>query len=142
VRIVLDTDVMVSAFRSRTGSSRDWLRAALQGEVTLLLSIPLVLQYEEVLLRPEHLATSGATEDSVRAILDALCVVAEPVNISFRWRPSLTDPTDEMVLEAAVNGRADALLTFNERDFAGAKRFGIEISRPGPALRRWKEQQT
>jgi putative PIN family toxin of toxin-antitoxin system len=142
MRVVLDTDVMVSAFRSRTGASRDWLRAALQGEVTLLLSVPLLLQYEEVLLRPEHLLASGANEESIRDILDALCVVAEPVDISFRWRPSLKDPTDEMVLEAAVNGRADALLTFNGRDFAGARRFGIETSKPGPAWRRWKEQQT
>ncbi len=114
--------------------------AALQREVTLLLSVPLVVQYEDVLTRPEHLAASGSNEETVREILDALCIVAEPVDISFRWRPSLKDPTDEMVLEAAVNGHADALLTFNERDFAGAKQFGIEISRPGPAWRRWKEQ--
>lgn len=91
-------------------------------------------------MRPEHLSASGATEESVREVLNALCIVAEPVDISFLWRPSLKDPTDEMVLEAAINGRADALLTFNERDFVGAKRFGIEVSRPGPAWRKWKEQ--
>jgi len=140
MRIVIDTDVMVSAFRSRSGASRAWLRAGLQGEVALLLSVPLVLQYEEVLTRPEHLQAAGTDASTVLRILDALCVVAEPVEVSYLWRPQLNDPTDEMVLEAAVNGRADQLLTFNARDFRGAGAFGINIERPGPAWRKWKGQ--
>ena len=113
---------------------------ALMGEVTMLMSVPLMLQYEEVLTRPEHLRAAETDAPTVLRILDALCVVAEPVEISYSWRPQLSDPTDEMVLETAVNGRADQLLTFNARDFRGAEKFTVGIARPGPAWRTWKGQ--
>jgi predicted nucleic acid-binding protein len=137
--VALDTDVMVAAFRSRLGASRAWLRAILKGEATLLLSVPLVLQYEAVLTRPEHLAAGRASAGQIVALLDALCAVCRPVEIAFLWRPTLRDPDDEMVLEVAANGRADRLLTFNERDFAGAERFGVRVVRPGPAWRAWRQ---
>ncbi len=71
------------------------------------------------------------------AILDAIAAVAVPVEPSYSWRPMLADPDDEMVLEAAVNGRAGAIVTFNKQDFlAGARRFGLEILVPGEALKR------
>ena len=130
-----DTDVLVAAVRSRLGASRAWLRAILRGEAALLLSVPLVLQYEAVLMRPEPLAASRAND----ALLDALCAVCRPVEIACLWRPTLRDPDHEMVLEVAANGRADRLLTFNERDFAGAARFGVRIARPGPAWRAWRQ---
>src|SRR5207302_1849489 len=107
MKLALDTDVLVAAVRSRRGTSRAWLRAILRGEATLLLSVPLALQYEAVLTRPEHLAASGMTIARIDALLDALCAVCIPVEISFLWRPVLRDPDDEMVLEIAVNGRAD-----------------------------------
>ena len=72
-------------------------------------------------------------------LLNALCAVCTPVEISFLWRPMLRDPNDEMVLEVAVNGGADWLLTFNARDFAGAERLGVRIERPGPAWRSWRQ---
>ena len=137
--VVLDTDVLVAAVRSRMGASRAWVRAILLGEATLLLSVPLVLQYEAVLLRPEHLAAARASAAQIQALLDALCAICRPVEIAFLWRPTLRDPGDEMVLQAAVNGRADCLLTFNRRDFADAARFGVEISLPGPAWRAWRQ---
>ncbi len=105
----------------------------------MLLSVPLALQYEAVLTRPEHLAASGASLDEAMLLLNALCAVCTPVEISFLWRPMLRDPDDEMVLEVAVNGRADRLLTFNERHFAGAERLGVRIERPGPAWRSWRQ---
>jgi predicted nucleic acid-binding protein len=114
------------------------LRAILAGEATLLLSVPLALQYEAVLTRPEHLAAAGATVEQITALLDALLAVCRPVEISFLWRPILRDADDEMVLEVAVNGRADRLLTFNERDFAGSGRLGVTVERPGPAWRSWR----
>lgn len=138
MRIVLDTDVVVAGLRSRRGASRAWLRAVLRQEVELLLSVPLVLQYEAVLLRPDCLATMRATPRQVEQFLDVLCAVGHPVEISFLWRPTLRDPDDEMVLEAAMHGRADRLLTFNARDFAGAVGMGVTIERPGPAWRTWK----
>jgi putative PIN family toxin of toxin-antitoxin system len=140
MRLALDTDVLVAAVRSRRGVSRAWLGAILRGEATLLLSVPLVLQYEAVLTRPEQLAAAGARVEQVTELLDALCAVCTPVEISFLWRPMLRDATDEMVLEVAVNSRADRLLTFNERDFAGAGRLGVTVERPGPAWRSWRQR--
>jgi predicted nucleic acid-binding protein len=104
MRIVLDTDVVVAAVRSRLGASRAWLRAILAGEAMLLLSVPLALQYEAELKRPERLAGSGATLAEIDTLLDALAAIFEPVAISYLWRPALRDPDDEMVLEAAMNG--------------------------------------
>jgi putative PIN family toxin of toxin-antitoxin system len=135
MKVVLDTDVLVAAVRSRQGASRAWLASVLSGEVTLLLSVPLAFEYEDVLLRPEQLRASGATVEQMSALLDALCAVCRPVEIQFLWRPMLRDPDDEMVLEVAANGRADRLLTFNERHFAGAARLGVVVERPGPAWR-------
>lgn len=140
MKLALDTDVLVAALRSRRGASRAWLRAILRREAILLLSVPLVLQYESVLTRPEHLAAAGASRDKATALLDALCAVSLPVEISFLWRPMLRDPNDEMVLEVAVNGRAKRLLTFNERDFAGTEQFGVRVERPGPAWRSWRQR--
>jgi len=91
MRLALDTDVLVAAVRSRRGASRAWIRAILTREATLLLSVPLALQYEAVLMRPEHLAASGASVEQVTALLDALCAVCSPVEISFLWRPMLRD---------------------------------------------------
>jgi putative PIN family toxin of toxin-antitoxin system len=138
MKLALDTDVLVAAVRSRRGASRAWIGAILREEATLLLSVPLALQYEAVLTRPEQLAAAGTTVEQITALLDALCAVCKPVEISFLWRPVLRDANDEMVLEAAVNGQADRLLTFNERDFAGAGQLGVTVERPGPAWRSWR----
>lgn len=139
MRVTLDTDVLVAALRSRSGASRAWLRGILRKKVTLLLSVPLALQYEAVITGPEHLAATGASIADVNMLLDALCAVCVPVEIPFLWRPALRDPDDEMVLEVAANGRADWLLTFNERDFAGAERLGVRVQRPGPAWQSWRQ---
>lgn len=140
MRVVLDTDVLVAALRSRRGASAVWLRAALRREVEMLASVPMMLQYESVVLRPEHRRGSRLSMAELGAVLDAIAAVVTPVTISYLWRPILRDPDDELVLETAINGRADLLLTFNERDFAGAERFSPRISRPGPALQDWLER--
>ena len=139
MRLVLDADVLVAAIRSRRGASAAWLRAALRREVQLLCSVPLMLHYEAVVLRPQQRASSIFSLPELHALLDAIAVVATPVMISYLWRPMLRDPDDELVLETAVNGGAELLLTFNERDFAGAERFAPRVSRPGPAWRAWLE---
>jgi predicted nucleic acid-binding protein len=107
-------------------------------EAELLLSVPLMLQYEAVLLRPEILAATQLNTGQIGQILDLFCAVGRQVEVSFLWRPTLRDPDDEMVLEAAMNGQADRLLTFNLRDFAGSERLSMRIERPGPAWREWK----
>lgn len=104
--------------------------------MTLLVSTPLLIEYEAVLTRSEHLAASGATAEDVALILDDLAASAQPVRLDFLWRPIMRDADDEMVLETAVNGGADALATFNLADLSvAAARFGIPAMRPGDLLK-------
>jgi predicted nucleic acid-binding protein len=128
---------MVAAIRSEAGASRRLLVAALRRRFTLLVSVPLLVEYQAVMTRTEHLTASGLTSDDVGVLLDAVASVGEPVRLAFLWRPTLRDPDDDMVLEAAVNGQADAIVTFNRRDFGlAAERFGIEVLSPGAAIER------
>jgi putative PIN family toxin of toxin-antitoxin system len=136
MRYVLDTDVVTAGMRSPTGASAELLRLARHRAVTLLASVPLFLEYEATCLDPEHRRAAGLTARQVRHFLDALAVFVEPVVTHYLWRPQLRDPGDEMVLEVAVNGQADALVTFNRRDFGLAPaRFGIKLWLPSEALR-------
>jgi putative PIN family toxin of toxin-antitoxin system len=121
---VLDMDVLVAALRSSRGASRQLLLGALDHRFELLLSVPLVLEYEAVLTRPENLAACGLRGEEVERVLDDLASVARLVRLSFRWRPRLSDPNDDMVLETAVKGDADAIVTFNQRDFRETSRSG------------------
>ena len=137
MRYVADTDVIVAAMRSPGGASAAILRAARHGMVTLLMSVPLGMEYEAVCSDSEHRLAAGLSDREVQIFLDALLAMAEPVKTHFLWRPQLRDPGDEMVLEAAVNGRADALVTFNVRDFGAVPaRFGIELMIPREAIER------
>lgn len=134
-RYVLDTDVVVAALRSDQGASRQLLLAALNKEFDLMLSVPLILEYEAVLTRPEHLAVFRISKAEVSGVLDDLAAVAHPVKIDFRWRPSLPDPDDDMVLETAVNGNAHGIVTFNLRDFqVTSKTFDCAVLLPREAL--------
>jgi len=124
---VLDTDAVVAAMRSPTGASAAIVRAVRQRQATLLLSVPLAMEYEAVCRRSEHRMEAGLSERQVEIFLDAIIAMAEPVPTHFLWRPQLRDPNDEMVLEAAVNGRAEVLVTFNVRDYGtAASQFGVE----------------
>ena len=134
---MLDTDAVVAAIRSPTGASAAIVRAVRQRQAALLLSVPLAMEYEAVCRRPEHRVEAGLSEREVEIFLDALIALAEPVLTHFLWRPQLHDPNDEMVLEAAVNGRADAVVTFNVRDYGtAASQFGVEVLLPREAIAR------
>jgi putative PIN family toxin of toxin-antitoxin system len=137
VRCVLDTDVVVAAVRSAQGASRGLLEAIHDGRLTGLISVPLLLEYEAVLSRAEHLRVRGLSLDDVGAILDGLAGVMEHVTLHYLWRPLLRDGDDDMVLETAINGRAAAIVTFNLRDYGRwPESFGIEVLRPTDCLRR------
>jgi putative PIN family toxin of toxin-antitoxin system len=136
LRVVLDTNILIHARRSRTGASNALLRAVDDGAFRLLVSVPLFLEYESVLTRPDHLLASGLTERQANEFLDYLAILAEPVKLHYLWRPQLGDVADDMVLETAINGRANCIVTFNTRHFGPAARFGIEIVWPAEAIRR------
>jgi len=141
VRLVLDTDVVVAAMRSPAGASAELLRRARRGQVRLAASVSLFMEYEAVCLREEHLSAAGLTPAEGVVLLDALASLVQPVSVHFLWRPQLRDPADELVLEAAVNARADALLTFNLRHFkAATARFGLPVMRPADALVRLEKE--
>lgn len=113
------------------------MTAALDRQIALVLSVPLAIEYEAVLMRPEHLRDAGIGAADVGVLLDALVLIAEPVSFAYLWRPALRDPDDDMVLETAVNGGAEAIVTFNGRDFLPeAARFGIAVLRPQEVLLR------
>ncbi|MDG4604168.1 MAG: putative toxin-antitoxin system toxin component, PIN family [Defluviicoccus sp.] len=137
MKLVLDTDVVVAAVLSERGASRQILLRVVEGALAAVVSVPLMLEYEAVLKRPQHLRASGLSVDDVEIILDQLAASMQPVDLYFLWRPVLRDAEDDMVLETAVNGGADAIITFNTADFGEApSRFGITLSRPGDLLRR------
>ena len=133
---MLDTSVLVAGFRSRKGASNALLRHVVSGTFRPLVTTALFLEYEEVLLRAEHRLVTGMTEGDVEQALAAFASAAEPVEVHFRWRPQLADPSDELVLEAAVNGCADALVTHNVRDFEPASgKFGLAVMTPQQYLK-------
>ncbi len=134
--IIFDTDVIVSAMRSPSGASAELLRRVHEGKLYCGVSVALAMEYETVCLRNEHVLASGLSTQDATLFVDAVIAMAQPVQVHYRWRPQLRDPSDEMVLEAAVNARADALLTFNLRHFqVAAKTFGLIVQRPGEFLR-------
>jgi putative PIN family toxin of toxin-antitoxin system len=137
VRAVLDTSVLVAAMRSQDGASHQLLTHVARGSLTILASPALFLEYEDVLLRPSQMTAHGLTLSQIRRILLALAKLLEPVDIHYRWRPQLPDSADELVLDIAVNGRADALVTHNRKHFVPVERiFGIPVLTPGEMLRR------
>jgi putative PIN family toxin of toxin-antitoxin system len=134
--IVFDTDVIVSAMRSPSGASAELLRMLRRGTLSAGVSVALALEYEAVCLRDEHLQVAGLTMQEGLIFVDAVVAMAQPVAVHYRWRPQLRDPSDEMVLEAAVNAKADVLLSFNLRHFQpAAAKFGLQVQRPGDFLR-------
>lgn len=123
--------------RSPRGASAALLVEARQGRLTLVANVALALEYEATCRLAEHRLASGLDLEQVGIFVDAVIAMAEPVESHFIWRPQLRDPGDELVLEAAVNGHADAIVTFNQRDFGAIpQRFGIELLMPAEALRR------
>ena len=122
--VVLDTNVLVAGLRSRLGASFRLISLIGEGKFGINLSVPLVLEYEEVLIRQQR--DLGLTTSDVDDFLDYLCSVANLHEVYFLWRPHLRDPKDEMILELAVKARCEYIVTYNERDFRGVQKFGIQ----------------
>jgi predicted nucleic acid-binding protein len=123
--------------RSPTGASAALLMAARRSEITMLANVASALEYEATCQLAEHRLAAGLDLDQVGIFIDAVLAMVEPVETHFIWRPQLRDPADEFVLEAAVNGQAAAIVTFNRRDFGGVPAgFGIDVLTPAEAIRR------
>ena len=136
MKIVLDTDVVVAAMRSPTGASAELIRMARRQELTVAASVSLMMEYEAVCLRDEHMVAAGLNHGQVMTFLDAIAGFVKPVKVHFLWRPQLRDPADELVLEAAVNADVDALVSFNIRHFkAAVAKFNFRLESPGAFLR-------
>lgn len=135
-RFVLDTNVLVTAMCNRNGASHLLIRWALADKISLLASPPLWLEYEAVLKRPEIRLRHGISIENLDTVMDTLAAHVEPVHLSYLWRPQLRDPNDEMVLETALNAAADALVTFNTKDFAdAARRFSLKLVTPAECIK-------
>jgi putative PIN family toxin of toxin-antitoxin system len=137
VLVVLDSSVFVAALRSRRGASFRVLTLLRSGRFEIAVSVPLVLEYEGVLRR--HARELGLRARDATDIVDYLCSIGHRQEIHFLWRPTLSDPRDEFVLELAVAARCDAIVTHNLRDFSGAQPFGIRVVTPATFLRSIEE---
>ena len=132
-QVVIDTNVIVAGLRSRRGSAFQLLTLIDTGHFDIHLSVPLVLEYTEVLLR--ELSNLYLSREEVDDLIDFYCAVGVQHEIFFLWRPFLRDPTDEMVLELAVKAGCQSIITYNARDFAGVEQFGLNVLEPSEFLR-------
>ncbi|MEM6254365.1 MAG: putative toxin-antitoxin system toxin component, PIN family [Cyanobacteria bacterium P01_D01_bin.156] len=131
-QIVIDTNVIVAGLRSRNGAAFKLLGLVGSESFNIHLSVPLVLEYEEVLLRQLPNLTINASD--IQDFIDFHCTIAAHHQIFFLWRPYLRDPKDDMVLELAVKAECDSVVTYNTRDFAGIEQFGISAITPAEFL--------
>jgi putative PIN family toxin of toxin-antitoxin system len=131
-RVVFDTNVLVSALRSRKGASFKVISLIGSDLFRLSISVPLFLEYESAAKRISKLA--GLTDADIDDILDYICRVAEHGDIYYLWRPFLKDPKDDMVLELAVESESEFIVTHNLRDFTGIEKFGLKAITPRQLL--------
>ena len=136
-RIVLDTNVLASAFTSGRGASREVLRRVLRREAEALISVPLLTEYEGVLARPQLQQRCSLSLQEQAMLFDAFLACTELVEVYYRWRPNLPDESDNHVLELAVAAGGATILTFNRKDFLrGELRFpDVAILSPGSWLK-------
>ena len=128
MNIVIDTNVIFSALRSRCGASFKLVSLLPSGRFLVSISVPLIIEYEDVLKRGN--LPPPISEKDIGDFIDFLCHVGNPQDIFFLWRPFLPDPPDDLVLEVAVAGGCDAIITYNKRHFKNVDKFGLRILDP------------
>jgi putative PIN family toxin of toxin-antitoxin system len=124
-QIVLDTNIIYSALRSKRGASYRLLSLLESSKFEINLSVPLVIEYEDVLLRKKN--TLNFSESQIAQVLDYLCLVGNWHEVYFLWRPILKDPEDDMILELAVRANCKYIVTYNKADFQGVEKFDIKL---------------
>lgn len=125
LQIVLDTNVIYAALRSKRGASYRLLTLLDSDKFEINLSVPLVIEYEDVLKR--RIDSLTFTEKRIDQFLDYLCMVGNWHEVYFLWRPILKDPEDDMILELAVSTGCQYIITYNKQDFQGVNKFGIHL---------------
>mgnify|MGYP002750505605 FL=1 len=131
--VVLDTNVLVSAIRSNRGTSFQVLTSVGTGLFDIAVSVPLVVEYEDAMLR--HVEHSNLKETDIKDIIDYLCTIAKLQHIYFLWRPLLRDPRDDLVVEVAIAAGCDAIVTHNRKDFEGVESLGLRVLTPSAFLK-------
>lgn len=136
VSVVIDTNVLVAAIRSRDGASFALLSLLAESEPPIepVVSVPLVLEYEDAMVR--SLGSTSLSESDIGDLLDFFCSVSTHQEIFYLWRPLLKDPGDDLVLEVAVAAEVDYLVTFNIRDFVGSETLGVKTISPRKLLKK------
>ena len=129
MRVVIDTNVIVSGLRSKKGAAFRVLEGISKGIVKPVLSQALFLEYEDVLMRPGMLP-SQMPQEAIERFLNAFIRASELQEVYFRWRPWLPDPHDEFVLELAVAAGCIPITTNNSRDFLPASQLGVRVMTP------------
>ena len=127
-QIVIDTNVLIAALRSRQGASHRLLLLTGTDRFEICVSVSLMLEYEDAAKR--LVGETPLTESDIDDILDYLCAVARREQVFYLWRPFLKDPGDDMVLELAVTAGCDFIVTYNKKDFSGVERFGLGVLTP------------
>jgi putative PIN family toxin of toxin-antitoxin system len=133
-QVVLDTNVIVSALRSKKGASYKLLMLVGRANFEINLSVSILLEYEDVAKR--LLGQIPLTENELDDILDYLCGMANQRDVFYLWRPFLKDPKDDMILELAVSAQSEVIITYNQKDFVGVEQFGVEVMAPKEYLER------
>jgi len=127
-QIVIDTNVIIAALRSKKGASFKLLSLVGTNKFEIHDSVALVLEYEDVIQR--HRAEAGLSQDDVAIFIDSLCSISWHTKIYFLWRPSLPDANDELILELAVSAKCEYIVTHNIKDFKGTEKFGVKAVTP------------
>lgn len=124
-KIVIDTNIFVAALRSSRGASHRLLRLIDSGKFEINISVPLVLEYEDAGKR--IVDEVALREEDIDDVIDYICKVANHRKVYFLWRPFLRDPKDDMVLELALSGGCEIIVTYNVKDFDGVEEFGLRV---------------
>ena len=132
-RIVIDTNIFISALRSNKGASYKLIKQVGTGKFDICISVALIFEYEGVAKRSQLIKLN---HELINNIIDYICTIGLETEIFYLWRPFLKDPKDDFILELAVNSHADAIVTFNKKDFKGIDQFGIKVLSPKEFLKK------
>ena len=132
-RVILDTNVILAAMRSQTGASHRLLLTIGDPRWQSVITPALMYEYEDVARRPGYVP--GLSAQDITNILDLIYQQSHRQMVWFSWRPLSSDPDDDAILEAAIAGGCDFVLSFNERHLRVAREFGIEVIKPADLLR-------